>query len=90
MSASEGMSKSLFDELKPGDRIAVRQTVTEGQQCRTVTTTGIVVRTQRARHDLSGKSDVDDEVSHDTILLELPDGELVTVAMDELTVLNRA
>jgi hypothetical protein len=32
----------------------------------------------------------DDKVFSDVILLELPDGELTTVTMDEFTVLRRA
>jgi len=79
-----------FDELKPGDRITVRQTVTAGEGNRTVTTTGRVIRTQRAHHGHDGRCEVDNEFSADTILLELPDGELIAVAIDELTVLNRA
>ena len=55
-----------------------------------MTTTGTVVRTERARSDSACRRNVDDKASSDRILLELPDGELTTVTMDELTELNRA
>jgi len=90
MSAAEGASATRFDELKPGDRITVRQTVTVGNRSQTVTVTGTVIRTERAHHGLHFQRNVDDKVFSDTILLELPDGELTTVTMDEWTVLNRA
>ncbi|HLA85336.1 MAG TPA: hypothetical protein VJL29_11125 [Thermoguttaceae bacterium] len=90
MSAAEGASATRFEELNPGDRITVVQTVTVGRRKETVTTAGTVVRTQRARHGLHFERNVDDKVFSDTILLELPDGELTTVAMDEFTVLKRA
>jgi len=90
MSAAEGASATRFDELKPGDRITVRQTVTVGRRRETVNITGTVIQTHRAHHGLHFRRGVDDKVFSDTILLELPDGELTAVAMDELTVLNRA
>jgi hypothetical protein len=90
MSAAEATSVARFDELKPGDRITVSQTVTVGNRSESITIAGTVIRTQRIRHGLHFERNIDDKVFSDTILLELPDGELTTVAMDELTVLNRA
>jgi len=90
MSASDGASTTRFDELKPGDRITVQQTVTIGQKRQTVTTTGKVIRTERVRHGSRCQCTLDDETISDMILLEMPDGELTTVTMDELTVLHRA
>ena len=49
-------------------------------------TVGEVVRTERRRHGLHFRRNHDDKVFSDTILLELPDGELTTVTMDEFTV----
>ncbi|MBN2022242.1 MAG: hypothetical protein JW809_05565 [Pirellulales bacterium] len=80
----------LFDELKPGDRIEVEHTVTVGPECWTTKTNGLVVRTERRRHGLHFRRSHDDKVCSDVILLELPDGELTTIAIDEFTVLRRA
>ncbi len=90
MSATDGASTTRFDELKPGDRITVRQTLTIAQKSQTVTTTGKVIRTERSRHGPRCQCTLDDKTISDRILLELPDGELTTITMDELTVLQRA
>jgi len=90
MSTSHSGIRELFDELKPGDRIEVEHTVTVGQESWTTKTNGSVVRTERSRHGLHFQRNHDDEVSSDVILLELPDGELTMVTMDEFTVLRRA
>lgn len=82
--------REIFDELKPGDRIEVEHKVTVGQRSWTTKTVGCVVRTERRRHGLHFQRNHDDKVFSDVILLELPDGELTTVAMDEFTVLRRA
>ncbi len=82
--------RELFDELKPGDRIEVEHTVTVGPDHWTTKTSGAVVRTERRRHGLHFHRSHDDKVFSDVILLELADGELTTVAMDEFTVLRRA
>jgi len=49
-----------------------------------------VVRTERRRHGLHHERAPDDKVFSDLILLELPDGELTTVALDEFTTIRRA
>ena len=49
-----------------------------------------MLRIERQRHGLHFRRADDDKVASDTILLELPDGELTTVTMDEFTVLRRA
>ena len=90
MSATNGTSKARFDELKPGDRITIRQTRIEDNPAEAVVTTGTVVRTERARHDGHGEGGMDDESFTDRILLALPDGELTTITVDALTELNRA
>lgn len=79
-----------FEELTPGDRVRVRHRVTVGQQQWYTTTTGRVLRTERRRHGLHFRRNVDDKVFSDVILLELPDGELTTVTMDEFTVVEPA
>ncbi len=79
-----------FDELKPGDRIEVEHLVTVGTKNWSTKTKGTVVRTERRRHGLHFRRSPDDRVYSDVILMELPDGELTTVTMDEFTVLRRA
>ncbi|MHC4405424.1 MAG: hypothetical protein ACYTG0_37740 [Planctomycetota bacterium] len=89
---STGKSESLtrFDELKPGDRIVVEHLVTVGVKSWRTQATGTVVRTERRRHGLHFHRNRDDKVFSDVVLLELPDGELTTVTMDEFTVMRRA
>jgi len=77
-----------FDELKPGDRVEVEHVVTVGARQWTTRTRGTVVRTERRRHGLHFRRNFDDKVYSDIILLELPDGELTTITMDEFTVLR--
>jgi hypothetical protein len=81
---------TLFDELMPGDRIEVEHTVTVGRDQWMTKTCGNVVRTERRRHGLHFRRNFDDKVFSDSILLELPDGELTTITLDEFTTLNRA
>ena len=90
MSSTKTQIRELFDELKPGDRIEVDHTVTVGQESWPTKVVGCVVRTERRRHGLQFDRAVDDKVFSDVILLELPDGELTTVTMDEYTELRRA
>lgn len=79
-----------FEELKPGDRITVEHRVTVGQQQWTAQTTGTVVRTERRRHGLHFRRNLDDKVFSDLIVLALPDGELTTATLDEYTSLRAA
>jgi len=90
MSPTKTHIRELFDELKPGDRIEVEHTVSVGQESWASKTVGRVVRTERRRHGLHFKRSRDDKVFSDVILLELPDGELTSVTVDEFTVLRRA
>ena len=90
MSVGKPDTRELFDELRPGDRIEVEHVVTVGQQSWTTKTSGVVIRTERRRHGLHFRRNHDDQVFSDTILLELPDGELSAITMDEFTVLRRA
>jgi hypothetical protein len=90
MSTGHSNSPTAFDQLKPGDRIEVEHLVTVGQKSWPTKTTGTVIRTERRRHGLHFRRNPDDKVFSDVILLELPDGELTTVTMDEFTVLRPA
>ena len=90
MAGSKSGIRELFDELKPGDRIEVEHAVTVGGKRWTAKTTGSVVRTERRRHGLHTQRSPDDKVFSDVILLELPDGELASLTLDEFTTIRRA
>mgnify|MGYP005833581949 CR=1 FL=1 len=90
MPSESTTSRALFDQLKPGDRIEVEHLVTVGQKSWMARTVGAVVRTERLRQGLHFQRNHDDPVYHDTILLELPDGELTRITIDEFTVIRRA
>jgi len=49
-----------------------------------------VLRTERRRQGLHCGRNLDDQVFSDVILLELPDGELTDVTVDEFTAIRRA
>jgi hypothetical protein len=90
MITSCGQARAQFDELKVGDRVEVEHLVTVGQKSWTTKTCGIVVRIERRRHGMHFQRNPDDKVFSDVVLLELPDGELTTVTMDEFTAIRRA
>ncbi len=79
-----------FDELKAGDRVEVEHLVTVGQESWTAKTCGTVVRTERRRHGLHFQRNPDDKVFSDAVLLEMPDGELASLTIDEFTTIRRA
>jgi hypothetical protein len=85
---TDSQIRAQFDELKVGDRVEVEHLVTVGQKSWTAKTTGTVVRTERRRHGLHFQRNPDDKVFSDTILLELLDGELTSVAVDEFTTIR--
>ncbi len=88
MTISNRDIRAQFDELKVGDRVEVEHVVTVGQKSWTAKTTGKVVRTERRRHGLHFQRNPDDKVFSDMILLESPDGELTSVAVDEFTTIR--
>ncbi len=88
MTASNSQIRDQFDELKVGDRVEVEHLVTVGQKSWTAKTSGKVVRIERRRHGLHFQRNPDDKVFSDSILLELPDGELTLVAIDEYTTIR--
>ena len=90
MKADYEQIQAQLDELKAGDRVEVEHRVTVGQKSWTTKTSGTVVRTERRRHGLHVERNPDDKVFSDVILLELPDGELTTVTIDEFTTIRRA
>jgi hypothetical protein len=85
MTTGDSPVRGQFDELKVGDRVEVEHIVTVGQKSWTAKTSGKVVRIERRRHGLHFQRNPDDKVFSDTILLELPDGELTTLTADEFT-----
>jgi hypothetical protein len=89
MTVTETQTRQLFDELTPGTRVEVEHAVTVGVKTWTTKTVGRVIRTERRRHGLHFIRNYDDKVFSDVILLELPDGELTTITLDEFTVLRR-
>jgi hypothetical protein len=80
--------RAAFDELKIGDRVEVEHLVTVGQKNWTARTCGTVLRTEHRRHGLHFHRNCDDKTASDAILLELPDGEITTVAIDEFTAIR--
>jgi hypothetical protein len=80
--------REQFDELKVGDRIEVEHVVTVGQKTWTAKKCGTVVRIERRRHGMHFQRNPDDKVYSDEILLESPDGEFSTVAIDEFTTIR--
>lgn len=83
-------TRTLFADLKPGDRIEILHEVKVGLKTWTSRTVGTVVRTDRRRHGLHFRRNVDDKVWSDIILLKRDDGEQTTVTIDEYTDLRRA
>lgn len=90
MTVVHNTSLMRFEDLTPGDRIVVEHQVTVGIKSWTARTSGKVVRTERRRHGLHVRRNLDDKVFSDVIVLERPDGELTTVTMDEFTTLQKA
>jgi hypothetical protein len=88
MTASYSQIRAQFDELKIGDRVEVEHVVTVGPRNWTAKTRGKVVRTERRRHGMHFQRNPDDKVFSDTILLELPDGELTSLSIDEFTTIR--
>ncbi|MEN6451783.1 MAG: hypothetical protein ABFC96_14935 [Thermoguttaceae bacterium] len=90
MPADNREVRAQFDELKIGDRVEVEHTVTVGPKNWRKTTCGTVLRTERRRQGLHVDRSIDDQVYCDVILLELADGELTDVTVDEFTMIRRA
>ena len=83
-------TRTLVAELKPGDRVDVEHTVTVGQKNWLAKTSGKVIRVERRRHGLHFHRNFDDKVFSDTVLLEMADGELAAITIDEFTKMRRA
>jgi hypothetical protein len=90
MTPEERASRTLYNELVPGDRVEVIHGVTVGSSAAwTTTTTGRVLRRERRRHGLHFRRNNDDKVFSDVLILARDDGELTTVTIDEFTRLKK-
>jgi hypothetical protein len=90
MTPEEYQSRSLYEQLQPGDRVEVVHGVTVGSSATWNTTTvGQVMRRERRRHGLHFRRNPDDKVYSDVLILSRDDGELTTVTMDEYTRLRK-
>ncbi len=90
MSTSEGEIRTRFDELQPGDRIEVERTVVTHDEGQPGRVSGTVIRTERRQHGPPHFGVPHNEPFQRVILLEMYDGELAAVPVDEATVLRRA
>jgi hypothetical protein len=88
MTTGNSQIRAQFDELKIGDRVQVERPVTVGQESWVAKTCGVIVQVERRRHGLHVRRNFDDKVYSDEVLLELPDGELTAVAIDEFTTIR--
>jgi putative ribosome biogenesis GTPase RsgA len=82
-------SRPAVNQLVAGDRIEVDHEVKVGLKRWRSVTTGTVVRIERRRHGLHFKRHSDDKVFSDLIIMQLADGSLSTVTIDEFTQLKR-
>jgi hypothetical protein len=78
-----------YRSLQPGDRVELTHQVQVGFRTWTTTTVGTVSGKQRRRHGLHFRRNFDDKVFSDTIVLELDDGELTAVTLDEFSELKK-
>lgn len=82
-------SLNVLAGLRPGDRVEIKHEVKVGFRSWNTVTSGTVVRTERRRHSLHFRRNMDDKVYSDVIVLRRDDGELTTVTLDEFTELNK-
>lgn len=78
-----------LNELKAGDRVEIDHEVKVGLKRWPTTTVGTVIRVERRRHGLHYKRNPDDKVFSDLMILQLDDGSLTTVTIDEFTRVKR-
>ncbi len=81
---TSGQTTTVFDELKPGDRIEVEHGMVLDSDDELTKTTGTVLRTEH-----SPSADQNDYQSGDMILMELPNGDLAVVTIGESTIVKR-
>ncbi len=81
-------TRKAYDNLQAGDRIELTHEVKVGLKRWYTTTQGTVVKTHRQRHGLHWRRNPDDKVYRDEIVLQLPDGSITTLTIDEWTELK--
>jgi hypothetical protein len=86
---NELTARQLFVQLQPGDKIEVLHEVKVGLKTWSTRTVGTVERTERRRHGLHFRRNVDDKVWSDVVILRRDDGEQTTITVDEFTDLRR-
>lgn len=86
---NEMSARQLFVQLQPGDKIEVLHEIKVGLKTWSTRTVGTVERTERRRHGLHFRRNVDDKVWSDVVILRRDDGEQTTITVDEFTDLRR-
>ncbi|GEM_PF-2260530 len=76
-------NRKLFEQLRPGDRVAVEHEVKVGFRSWRTRTEGTVVETRRVRQGLHFQRNWDDKAFADQIVLRRDNGELTTLTLDE-------
>lgn len=87
MNDQHRQSLKVFEQLQPGDQVELRHQVRVGLRSWETVTRGRVIGAERRRHGLHFRRNHDDKVFSDVLVLQLPDGELTTVTLDEYSVL---
>ncbi len=80
---------TVFEQLRPGDRVELVHEVKVGFRQWESVTRGTVLQIERRRHGLHNRRNGDDKVFSDLIVLEREDGERTTVTLDEFSVLRK-
>ncbi|HUG93521.1 MAG TPA: hypothetical protein VML55_21960 [Planctomycetaceae bacterium] len=89
MTAVAPTTREVLNQLRPGDRLEIVQTVTVGMRSWKTSTIGTVERVERRRHGLHFRRNLDDKVFSDLVVLRLDDCTITTIAVDEFTDLRK-
>lgn len=82
-------TRDTVNQLAPGDRVEIDHEVKVGSQRWHTQTAGKVIRVERRRQGLHFRRNPDDKVFSDLVMLELADGSVTTVSLDDFTVLRK-
>ena len=88
MNPMQAATLKVFETLKSGDRVELKHQVRVGFNEWQTTTIGTVVRAERRRHGLHHRTNNDDEVFSDLVVLKRENGELTTVTLDDFSELK--
>lgn len=89
MSRRQRETLQVFESLSPGDRVQLTHEVKVGFRDWETITEGTVIECARRRHGLHYQRNFDDRAFSDMIVLQLDDGELTTVTLDEFSILKK-